>query len=311
MSTELATRPANLPALHMDEGELLAVLKNSLFPGAKDESIKMVIGWCKAAGKDPLKRPVHIVPMSVLRPGTRDTYDWRDVIMPGIGDYRIDASRTGEYAGIEEAKFGADKAMKIQDGEELTYPEWCEVTVYRMVRGVRCPFSSGKVRWLESYATNKRGSVLPNAMWKKRPYGQLEKCAEALALRRAFPEVGSSPTADEMEGKPIETFDGATVDAASGQVEMPRSKAEPKVEPETKPAAETEPAGTTESGQAETSPVEKPAGPLANAGMMRVVRAKLKNAGKTEEQMAEHFGYDVDHMPAGAANDVMAWASAQ
>lgn len=38
-------------------------------------------------------------------------------------------------------------------------------------------------------------------MWAKRPYGQLAKCAEAQALRKAFPEVGSMPTAEEMAGK--------------------------------------------------------------------------------------------------------------
>jgi hypothetical protein len=45
-------------------------------------------------------------------------------------------------------------------------------------------------------------------MWSNRPVGQLEKCAEAGALRRAFPEeIGNALTAEEMEGQ--QTIDGA------------------------------------------------------------------------------------------------------
>jgi hypothetical protein len=63
---------------------------------------------------------------------------------------------------------------------------------------------SSKEFWRENFSTNKEGS--PNAMWKKRPYAQLAKCAEAQALRKAFPDIlDQFPTAEEMEGK---TFDG-------------------------------------------------------------------------------------------------------
>ena len=40
-------------------------------------------------------------------------------------------------------------------------------------------------------------------MWTKRPRGQIAKCAAAQALRVAFPEIASAPTAEEMEGKTI------------------------------------------------------------------------------------------------------------
>ena len=48
-------------------------------------------------------------------------------------------------------------------------------------------------------------------MWRKRAYGQLAKCTEAQALRKAFPEFsGGQATAEEMEGK--DTFAGPTLE---------------------------------------------------------------------------------------------------
>lgn len=203
---------APIRALSLSDDELIQTLRDSLFPGATDRSIKMVIGWCRASGKDPMKKPVHIVPMNVKKPGTRDQYEWRDVVMPGIVDYRTDAARTGAHAGNDEAVFGQEVVGKW--GElEVRYPEWCEFKVYRMVDGQRCAFSSGRVRWLETYATAGKDSAAPNAMWRKRPYGQLEKCAEALALRRGFPEVGATPTADEMAGRVIDVDAEIVTDA--------------------------------------------------------------------------------------------------
>jgi phage recombination protein Bet len=203
-------------ALALPESELIQTLRDSLYPGAKDNSIRMVIAWCRATGKDPMKRPVHLVPMRVKKVGGgRDDYEWRDIVMPGIVDYRTDAARTGQHAGNDEAQFGPDVTEKL-DGVEITYPAWCEFSVYRIVDGQPRKFSSGKVRWLESYATAKNDSRAPNAMWRKRPYGQLEKCAEAMALRRAFPEVGSQPTAEEMEGKTFEASE--VIDGATGEI---------------------------------------------------------------------------------------------
>lgn len=228
--SNLAVAPAGgSSALALTDDEILSVLESSLYPGAKLASIKMVLAWCRAAGKDPLKRPVHIVPMRVKRAGGgRDDYEWRDVVMPGIADYRIDAARTGQHAGNGEAVFGPTIAEKL-GGVDVEYPEWCEFTVYRVVAGEARPFSSGKVRWRETYATARNDSAAPNAMWRKRPFGQLEKCAEALALRRAFPEVGANPTAEEMEGRTIDA-DGVDVivpdaDAGPHGVRMPRRAA--------------------------------------------------------------------------------------
>ena len=63
MSNIAKIHQANYPALAMDEAELFAVLRTSLYPGAKDESIKMAVNYCKAAGLDIMQKPVHLVPM--------------------------------------------------------------------------------------------------------------------------------------------------------------------------------------------------------------------------------------------------------
>lgn len=192
----------------MQEHELLKVLGASLYPGAAPESIKMVLGYCRAAGLDPMQKPVHIVPM-----WDRNAGGMRDVVMPGIGLYRTQAARSGEYAGITEPEFGPDVTERVGDAE-VTYPQWCRVTVKRRLAGGMVADFTAREFWRENYAVKggKDKSVAPNAMWAKRPYGQLAKCAQAQALRMAFPEIGSSPTADEMEGKSIDMGAAEVVD---------------------------------------------------------------------------------------------------
>ncbi len=191
-----------------DDSALIEVLSNSLYPGAKPESIALVLAYCRANKIDPMLKAVHIVGMSVKI--SRDRYEWRDVLMPGIADYRIKAARSGEYAGKSEPVFGPDK-----QGYGITYPEWCMLTVFRIVDGQARPFPA-KERWSENFAQAGKNDPNPNYMWAKRPYGQLAKCAEAQALRMAFPELSGGYTAEEMEGK---TFDGPTIDAPPAALE--------------------------------------------------------------------------------------------
>lgn len=224
----LALVVENVPA------QVLTALKTSLYPGASDNSIALVIAYCQAGQLDPLTKPVHIVPMSIKtgqKDGAgKDIYEMRDVIMPGIELYRVKAHRSKEYAGIDDAVFGDEVEMDLATGDRdpikyLTFhfPEWCTVRVYRKRPGDdEARGFSATVRWLETYATQSRYSKFPNAMWEKRPFGQLEKCAEAMALRKAFPEfVGAQPTAEEMMGK---TLDPEHVVATVETIREPRTR---------------------------------------------------------------------------------------
>ncbi|MBC7074630.1 MAG: phage recombination protein Bet [Syntrophomonadaceae bacterium] len=194
-------------ALAGNRAQLVKVLQSSLYVGSKDESVEMVLDYCEAAGFDPMQKPVHIVPINAKNPVTGN-YEWRDVVMPGIGLYRIQADRSKSLAGISEPVFGEmirrDFRDKNGNAVSVTFPEWCSVTVKKLVGNHIVEFTA-KEYWEENYASDSGKSDAPNSMWRKRVRGQIAKCAEAQALRKAFPEVGNAPTAEEMEGKTLES----------------------------------------------------------------------------------------------------------
>ena len=185
-------------------------LVSSVFPGAKSESILMAVDYCRARKLDVLKKPVHIVPMQVKDAKTGE-YGWRDVIMPGISELRTTAARTGEYVGHSEPAYGPEIEHK-----GVKAPEWCQVTVYRMINSVRAEFPHREY-FKEVVATKKDGAV--NSMWTRRPIGQLTKCTIAGGLRDGFPEeLGGVHTADEMEGRII---DGGEADVLTSGNQIP------------------------------------------------------------------------------------------
>lgn len=203
---------SNLPAIASQRGLDEATwnaLTNSVFPGAKPESIVLAVDYCRARKLDVMKKPCHIVPMNVKDQQTGQT-SWRDVIMPGIYEQRTTAIKTGQMAGQDEPVFGDTITFK-----GVQAPEWCRVTVYRFVGGQRCAFTHTEY-FTEACATTGSGEI--NSMWRKRPRGQLAKCAEAGALRKAFPdELGGVMTAEEMQdgGERTET---APTKPAQGEV---------------------------------------------------------------------------------------------
>lgn len=180
-------------------------LVEAIWPSAKSaESVQMALSYCKARSLDPFKRPVHIVPV-----WSSDLNRLVETVWPGISELRTTAARTKAYAGMLPCEFGPTlkRTVKNKEGKELEieFPEWAMVTVRKSLGtfGI-VDFPGPKVFWLETYATEKRDSEWPNSMWRKRPVGQLEKCAEAASLRRAFPEeIGNEYSAEEMEGQTL------------------------------------------------------------------------------------------------------------
>lgn len=269
------------PAIAKDAGiseDIWLTLTSSIYPGARPLSILLAYRYCQARRLDVLKKPVHIVPMYVKDAQTGEG-KMRDVVMPGVQELRVTASRTLELAGQDEPAFGPMVEMPItnahdapDDVKRISVPESCKITVYRMVRTSLAPDSplvrqafTAEEFFEECCARDKSGRI--NDMWQRRKRGQLAKCAAAAALRMAFPEeIGNTYTVEEMEGKTIDNgaIDGDfTVVGKGDEVPDPveiDDVPEPKAAPpqEAKSVADTNPneraaAAATQQRPAQTS----------------------------------------------------------
>ena len=181
MMTALAVPPA--PTITPEQ---LDLIKRTIAKDATPIELDLFLYDNARRGLHPLDRLIHFT-----KRGGKYTP------VTSIDLMRARAAATGEYAGQEDALF-----LNIPLGPGFS----ATVTVYRLVQGQRCPFTA-TARWLE-YKPDQ------DFMWRKMPHTMLGKCAEALALRKAFPqelsglyeaaELAQSDNVDRATGELIE-----------------------------------------------------------------------------------------------------------
>ena len=93
--------------------------------------------------------------------------------------------------------------------------------------GERIPYTAS-ARYREYVQVKKNGE--PNKMWATKSFVMLGKCAEALALRKAFPDELGGMYSDEEMGQ-ADNDSGSLSQSAKQPVQMPRSVDEKKPEP--------------------------------------------------------------------------------
>lgn len=159
-------------------------LLDTMFPGVKDpRAIALALSYSRARMLDPFKVRVYVVP---FQSQDADAPKW--TIMNSIGDLRATAFRTGEYGGKTGTNWGPMIELGFKQGAfKIWVPEFAQMNVFRIVGGEPREFEGPTVWWEESYQTGHKTDV-PNIQWRRRPRYMLEKCAEAAALRTAFPE---------------------------------------------------------------------------------------------------------------------------
>lgn len=200
-----------------------SLLKRTVCKGATDDELYLFLHVAQRTGLDPFARQIH----SIQRREKVDG-EWQDTrtIQTGIDGYRLIAQRSGEYEGQTKPEwFDGGEWYDVWSDDEAP-PVAARVGVYR--KNFREPIM-GVVRY-EGYAQRKRDGE-PMARWKTDPAGMLAKCAEALALRKAFPQELSGVYTDvEMEQANTPEAPRAAMPRRASAASQPATDAEEMIE---------------------------------------------------------------------------------
>lgn len=195
------------------------MIRANFSTGATESEFQVLMAVAKARRLNPLLRQVHFVKRwDKQRNDGRGGWAW--AVQVSIDGLRAIAERTRLYDGQDEPEFEHDQNGRIT---------LARVRVYK--KGIARPFV-GVARWNEYVQTTKEGN--PSRFWKDMPYTMLGKCAEALAIRKAFPEdSGGLMVQEEM------------MQAENGR-ELPIEQQPPRISPHGNPDDSPEPDNSTE-----------------------------------------------------------------
>lgn len=160
--------------------EQIVLIKSQIAKDCSDGELQLFLYQCKQTGLNPLTRQIY----AIKRAG-------KMTIQTSIDGFRVIAERSGSYAGQDEP---------IWENDEKGFPIKCTVRVYKFTPNFEQRYCAGVgVAHFKEYYPN------PIMLQKTMPHTMIAKVAEALALRKAFPQdLSGLYTGDEITDAPKE-----------------------------------------------------------------------------------------------------------
>jgi len=160
--------------------EQVTLIKRQIAPKATDDELKLFLYQANRTGLDPLTRQIYCIHRYDKNVGQKMT------IQTSIDGFRVIAERSGDYGGQDEPEFIEDDKKNIV---------CCKVRVYKFRGDQRYQASVGVAYWNEYVPAPGQ-----DHMWKKMPHTMIAKVAEALGLRKAYPQdLSGLYTTEEMQ----------------------------------------------------------------------------------------------------------------
>lgn len=204
MSTELVKQESKNEIDFSFSKHQQDIIKNTYCKNCTNDEVEVFLYICQRVKLDPMLKQIHPV---VRESNVKEGNNWVKVrtLTPqtSIDGFRLIAERTRRYVPGDEPSYQYDSSGNLVSAtayvKKLTHDGTWHVIAARAFYA----------EYVQGFKNKQTGVMEVGKFWKQMPHLMLAKCAEALALRKAFPaELSGVYTDDEMkQADPIDLQD--------------------------------------------------------------------------------------------------------